>query len=261
MRTGDGLELAVVGFGGTGTPILLLHGLMGRATTWWAVARWLAAHGRVLGLDARGHGRSDARGPWTTDRMAADVIDVLAAVGPAVVVAHSMGALHGLAAAAARPDLVRGLVVEDMGVDFRGRSVADARAWFGALPASFESLAAVREAFGAPAFGAYMAECVEERADGYHLLATVEHTTTIAAEWATRDHWAVLPHVTCPVLLIEAEVSVAPAGQMAEMAERLPAARHAVLPGTSHLAHADDPSGYRALVEPFVAQFGRAEFS
>jgi pimeloyl-ACP methyl ester carboxylesterase len=39
-----------------------------------AGARWLADHGRVVGLDARGHGRSQARGPWTTERLAADVV-------------------------------------------------------------------------------------------------------------------------------------------------------------------------------------------
>ncbi|WP_181780079.1 alpha/beta fold hydrolase, partial [Pseudonocardia pini] len=54
VRTSDGTYLAVVEFGGEGTPILLLHGLMGRATTWWSLARRLTAYGRVLGLDARG---------------------------------------------------------------------------------------------------------------------------------------------------------------------------------------------------------------
>src|SRR4030088_2092285 len=126
----DGLELAVVEFVGQGPPILLLHGLMGRATTWWPVAQWLTGYGRVLGVDARGHGRSDARGPWTTGRMTADAAELLADVGPGVVIGHSMGGLHGLVLAARHPELVRALVVEDMGVDFRGRSVEEARAWF-----------------------------------------------------------------------------------------------------------------------------------
>ena len=120
MRTSDGTELRVVELGGAGQPIVVLHGLMGRAATWWPVARWLADHGRVVGLDARGHGRSQARGPWTTQRLAADVVELLDEIGPAVVVGHSMGGLHGLVAASARPDLVRALVVEDMGVDFVG---------------------------------------------------------------------------------------------------------------------------------------------
>jgi pimeloyl-ACP methyl ester carboxylesterase len=252
VRASDGVELVVTEFGGTGAPILLLHGLMGRASTWWESAEWMARLGRVVGMDARGHGRSEARGPWTTDRMAADVVDVLTELGPAVVIGHSMGGLHGLVAAARRPELVRALVVEDMGVDFRGRSAADARAWFTALPQPFPSLAAVRRAFGHPRaeFGEYMTECVEERADGYHLLARVEHTTAIAAEWAERDHWPAVTAVRCPALLLEAEESVAPDGQMALMAARMPVATHVRVPGAGHLVHAG--SEFRPLVESFL---------
>jgi pimeloyl-ACP methyl ester carboxylesterase len=255
MLTSDRLELAVVEFGGRGTPIVVLHGLMGRSTTWWPVAQWLVAHGRVLGLDARGHGRSEARGLWTTERMTADVAELLAEVGPAVVVGHSMGGLHGLVLAARHPELVRALVVEDMGVDFRGRSAEDARAWFGALPQPFPSLAAVRRAFGWPRleFGDYMAECVEERPDGYHLLARVEHATAIAAEWAEIDHWDAVDAVHCPALLVEAENSIVPAGQMAEMARRMEAADHVRIPGTGHLVQSSDPDAYRSTVESFLS--------
>jgi len=252
VRTSDGVRLRVVQLGGVGQPIVVLHGLMGRAATWWPVARWLADHGRVVGLDARGHGRSEARGPWTTERLAADVVELLAEVGPAVVVGHSMGGLHGLVAASTRPELVRGLVVEDMGVDFVG--APDARAWFGALPTRWPALAAVREAFGG--YGDYMIECVEEREDGWALLAEVAHTTEIAAEWAERHWWDVLPGVACPTLLVEATAGVVPTGQMAEMAKRLPYARHVVLPG-GHLVHRDAPDAYRATVTDWLTHIVR----
>ncbi len=81
MRTSDGVELNVTGFGGEGPPIVLLHGLMGCAATWSGPASWLTAHGWVRALDARGHGRSGARGLWTTERMAADVTELLEATG------------------------------------------------------------------------------------------------------------------------------------------------------------------------------------
>lgn len=252
MRASDGVELRVVELGGRGQPIVVLHGLMGRASTWWPVARWLGGHGRVVGLDARGHGRSQARGPWTTQRMAADVVELLEGIGPAIVIGHSMGALHGLVAAAARSELVRALVVEDMGVDFVGHSAADARAWFGALPPRWPAIAAVREAFAD--YGDYMIECVEERDDGWALLADVAHTTEIAAEWAERAWWDVLPRVRCPTLLIEAEASVAPVGQMARMAQLLPDARHVVVRGSGHLVHRSAPAAYRAAVEAFLAE-------
>ena len=39
--------------------VLLLHGLMGRASHWASTARWLSARYRAVALDQRGHGRSD----------------------------------------------------------------------------------------------------------------------------------------------------------------------------------------------------------
>ncbi|MEU7819106.1 alpha/beta hydrolase [Pseudonocardia sp. NPDC049154] len=259
MRTSDGTYLAVVEFGGGGPPVLLLHGLMGRATTWWSVARRLTDHGRVLGLDARGHGRSQATGPWTTDRMADDAADLLeqAGAGPALVIGHSMGGLHALALAARRPDLVRGVVVEDMAVDLTGlagRPMADMAAWFGAVPQPFACREAVREAFGHPRreLGDYMAECVEERADGLHLLTRVRDALEIATGWTREARWTDLDAVGCPVLLVEAEESVVPEGHMAAMAERL-GAEHHVLPGTGHLVHADE-TAFLGVVEPFLAR-------
>lgn len=251
--TGDGIELAVTEFGGSGQPVLLLHGLMGCAATWEPVARWLTAHGRVLAVDARGHGDSPAHGPWTVAAMAADLAPVLDR--PGVVVGHSMGGLHGLALAAARPDLVRALVVEDMGVDFVGRDAEAARAWFAAVPQPFASLDAVREAFGwpRPEFGDYMAECVERRADGLHLRTSATDAAEIAGEWARTAFWSLLDAVRCPVLLLEAEESVAPPGQMAEMARRLSDATHVRVPGTGHLVHRAAPDAHRAAVEGFLA--------
>jgi pimeloyl-ACP methyl ester carboxylesterase len=250
VRSSDGVDLAVTGFGGDGPPVLLLHGLMGCAATWAPVARRLAAHGRVLALDARGHGRSGARGPWTVERMAADAAAVLDATGPAVVVGHSMGGLHGLALAAARPDLVRALVVEDMGVDFRGDD-GTARAWFAALPRAYASRDALRTAFGV-AWGDYMAACAQRCADGWQPRTRTEHALAIAGEWAERDFTPLLDAVRCPVLLVEADASVVPAGQMAAMARRLADARHVRLPGTGHLVHGTDPDGYHTAVDPFV---------
>lgn len=260
MRVSDGVYLAIVEFGGAGTPILLLHGLMGRATTWWPVARWLTAHGRVLGLDARGHGRSQAAGPWTTQRMAADAAEVLELLdaGPAVVLGHSMGGLHAVELAARRPDLVRALVVEDMAVDLTGvpdGAVADARSWFGALPQPFESLAAVRETFGAqrPEFGDYMAECVEERADGFHLLCRTANAVEIAAEWTRLAHWQALAALRCPALFVEAGESIVPKGQGERMELVAIDGRRVVVPCSGHLVHAAAPQEFRTVLTEFLA--------
>lgn len=43
--------------GGTGQPILLLHGLMGSSRTWLRQVPWIREFGHVYTFDAAGHGR------------------------------------------------------------------------------------------------------------------------------------------------------------------------------------------------------------
>ncbi|EFL11460.1 MULTISPECIES: alpha/beta fold hydrolase [Actinomycetes] len=244
----------LIDFGGDerpGVSILLLHGLMGRARTWWPVAQWLKRYGRVRALDARGHGRAPHSGPWTTEQFAEDIADVLAELGPSVLIGHSMGGLHAWATAAKYPELVRAVVSEDFAPDQRGRTVETWRGYFESWPVPFESLAHVREFFGAA--GDYFTECVEEREDGYHLIADLEHLYEIAAEWGRRDYWSIVDGIRCPLLLVEGEHTAMPAGQQAEVAARVPGAKHLVVPGSAHLPHAEAPETYRGAVEAFLS--------
>lgn len=242
----------VVEFGGSGQPVLLLHGLMGRARTWWPVAEWLTRHGRVLGIDARGHGRSPrpVDGAVTED-FAADVAEVIRDLGPAVVVGHSMGGLHAIALAAAFPELVRAIVVEDFAPDQRGRTVDVWRAHFASWPVPFGSLAAVIRFFGP--LGDYFVECFAEREDGYHPMASLDDLYAIAAEWGRREYWPLVQRVRCPALVIEPEHSVMPEGQLAELARRLPDGRHVFVPDAGHVVHYAQPAAYRQALEGFLA--------
>lgn len=245
----------MVEFGGAGPGILLLHGLMGRARTWWAVSRWLTAYGRVVGLDARGHGRSPYRGgPWRTEDFVADAAEVIDALdlAPAVVIGHSMGGLHAWALAATHPELVRAVVVEDMAPDQRGKTVDAWRAYFGSWPVPFVSLAHVREFFGP--LGDYFTECMEEREDGYHLIADLEELYAIAAEWGERDYWDLMAKVRCPLLALEAEHSAMPPGQLAQIPRRTAGpAQHVLIEGAGHVIHEDAPEAYRGAVEAFLS--------
>lgn len=242
----------LVEFGGAGQPILLLHGLMGRASTWWPVARWLTAYGRVVGFDARSHGRNPHRGgQWRTPDFIGDVADVLSELGPSIVIGHSMGGLHAVGAAAEHPDLVRAVVVEDMAVDLRGRTADGWRAMFDAWPMPFPSLGHVHEFFGA--LGPYFAECVEERDGGYVLIASIDELFEIAGEWGERDYWDLVDRVRCPLLAIEAEHSMMPPGQQAEIAKRADG-RHLIVEGAGHVVHNDAPETYRGAVEAFLSE-------
>ncbi|WP_431877151.1 alpha/beta fold hydrolase [Amycolatopsis sacchari] len=251
---GPGAEhVGVVDFGGQGQPIVLLHGLMGRARTWWPVAQWLLPYGHVVGLDARGHGRAARTGPWTTEQFVEDVAALLRTFDePAVLIGHSMGGLHAWATAATHPELVRAVVVEDMAPDQRGRTVETWRGYFESWPVPFQSLAHVREFFGST--GNYFAECVEEREDGYHLIADLEDLYEIAAEWGRREYWSFVDGVRCPLLVVEAGDTAMPPGQQAELAARVPKGRHVVVEGAGHVVHDDAPEAYRGAVEAFLSE-------
>lgn len=241
----------VVEFGGAGPGIVLLHGLMGRATTWWRTARWLTAYGRVVGLDARAHGRNPHREGTDTERFARDVADRVMALdlAPAIVIGHSMGGLHAIALAAARPELVRALVVEDMAVDLRGRTADVWRPYLDSWPA-FRSLAHVRDFFGAA--GDYFVECVEERDDGYHLIADLTQLYDIAEEWGRRDYWDLVAAIRAPLLVIEAGDGPMPAGQQAEIARRAHGG-HLLVEHAGHIVHDAAPHEFRGAVEAFLS--------
>ncbi|NKQ57082.1 alpha/beta hydrolase [Amycolatopsis sp. K13G38] len=245
--------MSVVDFGGAGTPIVLLHGLMGRARTWWPVAQWLNRYGHVVGLDARGHGYGARVGPWTTEQFVADVAALLREFDePAVLVGHSMGGLHAWATAATHPDLVRAVVVEDMAPDQRGRTVETWRGYFDSWPVPFQSLAQVREFFGST--GNYFIECMTQRQDGYHLMANLEDLYEIAAEWGRRQYWSYVDGVECPMLVIEAGNTAMPHGQQAELAVRAKDGVHVVVEGAGHVVHDDAPEEYRGAVEAFLSR-------
>lgn len=238
--------------GGTGAPILLLHGLMGSARTWQKHVGWLREHGHVYSFDAAGHGRP-APPELTTEAFVDDLTTALATIAePMIVIGHSMGGLHGWVFAARHPERVRGLVVEDMAPDFRGRTAADWAAMIEAWPQPFATEAVMREFFG-PVAGQYFLDSFERRDDGWYLHGSVQTFRDISEEWGCRDFWSQWQQVTAPSLLIEAEHTITPAGQMREMARRQPGASYVRIADAGHLVHDDQPQRYREAVQKFLA--------
>lgn len=240
--------------GGAGRPLVLVHGLMGRGSTWPRQVPWLTRLGAVYTYDAPWHRGRDVEDPYpiSTERFVADLGDAVGSLdAPAVLIGHSMGGLHSWCLAAERPELVSALVVEDMAPDFVGRTTGPWEPWLHALPVDFHSPDRVFAEFG-PVAGQYFLEAFDRTDTGWRLHGHTSRWIEIAAEWGTRDYWAHWHAVRAPALLIEAGNTVTPPGQMRQMARRDYPTTYLAVPEAGHLVHDDAPEVYRQAVESFL---------
>ena len=101
---------------GQGPPFVLLHGLFGSARNWGAVQKALASDYRVVALDLRNHGASPHAPAMDYAAQAADIAETLAALGVerAVVLGHSMGGKAAMMLALTRPELIERLIIADI---------------------------------------------------------------------------------------------------------------------------------------------------
>lgn len=114
----DGFRLAYDDHPGDAGPVVLLHGWPGDRHDWRAVVPLLAGRCRVVVPDLRGFGESEwqpgadavAFGGDGQARSVLALVEQLGA-GPAVLAGYDVGSRTARTAAAARPDLVRALVL------------------------------------------------------------------------------------------------------------------------------------------------------
>lgn len=102
---------------GQGTPIVILHGLFGSCDNWGTIGKALSEAFDVLLVDQRDHGRSPHTERITYPLMAEDVHALVTKLGlrDIVLVGHSMGGKTAMVFAQHYPDLLRQLVVIDIG--------------------------------------------------------------------------------------------------------------------------------------------------
>src|SRR5690242_15324534 len=104
-------------YGGTGDPLVLIHGLGGSHLNWMAVGDRLAIRHRVFAPDLLGFGltpmRLGQRATLESNQALLEGFLERVVEGPATLVGNSMGGRLALQVAAHRPDLVRRLVLVD----------------------------------------------------------------------------------------------------------------------------------------------------
>jgi len=256
--------------GGSGPPILLLHGLGGAATNWNLVAPILARRRRVLILDLPGHGRSEPAPARDGLGSFADRVAALAereGMLPAAVVGHSMGSEVALSLSARRPEAVSALVLVAAGGLASARP--GARIWIGVTTALRPSRLAARYRrrvarsrvlryavfgwWGVADASALSEEAVLGFLDGP---AHARDTRTAGKALRREDTLTHLERVRCPALVVWGSRD-----RLTGLEDGFEYARRAggalrTIAGAGHLVISERPAELAALVEEFLDGIG-----
>ena len=104
---------------GEGDPLIILHGLFGSLDNWQTLARKFGEERRVFIIDQRNHGRSFWSDEHDYPSMANDVKEFIEGkeLEKVDIIGHSMGGKTAMYLALEHPELIRKLIVVDMGVE------------------------------------------------------------------------------------------------------------------------------------------------
>ncbi len=247
-----GRRLSYLDFGGTGRPLLALHGHMSEGASFATVAAELAPEWRIIAPDQRGHGESDRAADYSREGYLADIAALLDHLGldRVVMMGHSLGGINAYHFAARHPERVTAFIDADGPVVLGLEEGPSPLAFLQRLPYQAPTREALVEALGEVA--PFFADALRENPDGTWRLPFHPQDMLASEEGNRGDHWAVWLAGTCPALLIRGtRGGVIPAEQARDMVARRPNTRLAELP-TDHFVYAADPTGFAGAVREFL---------
>lgn len=275
----DGLILHVLAFGEMNgrTPIVCIPGLTRPARDFSALARYLREESDrpVFCLDYRGRGGSDWDKDWSNYSIPVEMGDILAVldqigVKSAIFIGTSRGGLHAMNFAALRPELVKALVVNDIGPVLNPQGLARIKDYVGRLPLlrDFDAAVAHFKCAMAAQFTA-LSEADWLFYAQNTLVATPERLRFSYDPQLARvlegfdpnqplpDPWPHFCAIKAPMLALRAENSdLLTPETLAEMAARHPLCQTHVVPGQGHAPLLTDAPTLRR-VRDFIAEADR----
>jgi pimeloyl-ACP methyl ester carboxylesterase len=243
---------------GTGAPVALLHGLFGQAGNFGALQRRLAATCRVIALDLRNHGDSRHAPAMSYPAMAEDVLETLRERGalPAALVGHSMGGKVAMMAALEAPAAVARLLVADIAPVRYPPAFHDLATAMAAIPLhpglTRAEADATLAAVAGPAVRAFLLQNLRLGAAPHWRIDLPAITAALPRleDWPDRD---VAPYAGPTLFVAGARSDLIRPEHRAPIRALFPKARFVTLKDAGHWLHADNPAGFAAVVESFLA--------
>lgn len=244
------LTFSYLDSGGDGPIIIALHAHWMEGVTFVSLATALAPQWRVVALDQRGHGNSDHAATYTRDDYLSDLTAFLAHLNvkqPAVLLGNSLGGVNAYHFAARHPDLVRALIVEDIGAEIWD-DISFSLQWEG----TFKTREELEQCIGSRLLP-YLLDSFRQ-IDGGWRLAFNPQEMVMSVNSIRGNHWKEWLATDCPVLLIRGQDSlVTTQAHFEEMALKRPNTRLRVLEG-GHVVHIDNPKGFAEVVRAFLQE-------
>jgi pimeloyl-ACP methyl ester carboxylesterase len=244
---------------GSGLPIVFLHAFPLNRTMWAQQEAALSPHCRVVTIDLRGHGESDAPlWHYSLDLAAEDVRALLdhLSIPQAVFVGLSMGGYILFAFYRRYAGLVKGFVLADTKAQPDTPEGKEGRFQM-AQTAYKNGPSAVADIMIPKLLSPATIRTKPEIVQRVRMMIEGNQVSGIAGDlmaMAERpDSIPLLKQISCPTQIIVGESDQAtPLSDAKLMADQIPGARLAVIPGAAHLANLEQPELFTQIVRSFA---------
>ena len=249
---------------GTGLPIVFLHAFPLNRTMWVTQEHALSSQFRVITIDLRGHGESDAPlWHYTLDQSADDVCALLdhLEIHHALFVGLSMGGYILFAFYRKYADRVKGLIVADTGAQADTVEGKDGRFQM-AQTAYKKGPSAIADIMIPKLLSPVTVHTKPELVRQVRAMIEGNQISGIAGDlmaMAERtDSVLLLSQITCPIQIIVGERDEAtPPSDAHLMADQIPAARLAIIPEAAHLSNLEQPETFNQIITAFAAELAK----
>jgi esterase len=260
--TVNGLKIHYLDWGSPDKPpLILLHGIARTAHTFDHLAPHFAAGYHVLSIDMRGHGDSawDPQGSYVVEDYVKDIAALIAQLKLRNIVlwGNSTGGRVAQMIAGQSPELVRAVIVEDVGPE-RPREVSNRRADRMAKEAdgwaTIEDLYLQAKKENPRTTDAMLKELVrhgsKQRPDGRIVW---KRDPAILNGFVPTELWATVRKIKAPVIYILGGASnIVPAQTQMDIRRELPQAEIVMMPGLGHYPSDEQPAEFVAIVDRFL---------